>query len=399
MAWMGRVKIGSRRSRAVDPSATVPQQVLHLVANSAGGTYYRLVARHFSRDAYSIRFASLTPPGPLHEQIAAAGVPTLALGCDDRRDYPRAVLSLAALLRRSRVTILQTHLFDATLVGVAAACLARTPLVVVTAHHSNDLELHHRLRDRKLSFYADTVALRHLADRVIAPSNFTRETLIREQGMAPERVEAVAYGFELGALVPDSANRSLIRQELRIEDGEIVLGAVGRLHWVKDYPSMIRAFASASREIPNLRLLIVGEGDERSALEELVRSLGLGSRVTFCGFRTDVPALLSAMDVFVHSSLTESFNQALIEAMALGKPVITTRVGIASDLGGGEGHGRVVPPGDTEAFTSAVLQLIRDRHTWSDISQTNASFARQFTGERMMAGYESAYSRWLGQSL
>src|SRR5207248_3024805 len=140
------------------------------------------------------------PAGPLQEQMRACRLRSFALNCASRAHYPRAIIQLAAWLRRERVDIVQTHLFEASLVGLAAARLAGTPLAILTGHHSHEIPLHRR----RLLLGVDRLASRWLAHYIMAPSVDMKEIFIRDEGVPAEKIVVLPYGFDLARWRPSA---------------------------------------------------------------------------------------------------------------------------------------------------------------------------------------------------
>ena len=173
-------------------------RVLHLITTAGPHPYFEHFGAHSDRDQFDLTLASLGPSGPLQRDAVGMQFGTLALGVASRAAYPRAVLALARWLRRERIDVIQTHLLDACVVGLAAAQLARTPLKVFTAHHSHEIPLHDRL-----SLWAvDRLASSRLADVVISPSQQMRATLVETHGVPADRVRVIHHGFDLAKLDP-----------------------------------------------------------------------------------------------------------------------------------------------------------------------------------------------------
>jgi glycosyltransferase involved in cell wall biosynthesis len=135
---------------------------------------------------------------------------------------------------------------------------------------------------------------------------------------------------------------------------------VGRLHRQKGYDYFIRAIARVKREVPGVKVLIAGEGEEENNLKKLVRSLDLTKEIIFTGLSLDVGLILSYTRLFVLPSLWEGMPNAVMEAMAAAKPVVATRVGGVPELVVEGETGILVPPEDTEALALAMLDLLQD---------------------------------------
>jgi glycosyltransferase involved in cell wall biosynthesis len=222
-----------------------------------------------------------------------------------------------------------------------------------------------------------------------------KEIFIRDEGVAGEKIAVVPHGldFKLWQASPDARER--IRTEFGL-NGKIVFGAVGRLYWIKDYPSLLKAFAPIAAKNGDAMLLIVGAGD-REPLVKLTRGLAIEDRVVFTGPRSDMADVLAAIDVFVHSSLAESFGLVIIEALAAGKPVASTDVGVARDAIEEGINGFLVPAGNTDALRAALEKMILCRERWEEMGRESHSRACSFTAQKMVTGYEEQYLFWLAK--
>ncbi len=319
--------------------------------------------------------------------MAALGVSTFALGAAHRSEYPRAVMNLARMLRRRGVQVVQTHLVDGSLVGLTAARLARTPVAVMTAHHSHELPFH----GRRL-VWPERLCAEALCDHIIAPSRDVAETLARFTHVREDKIEIVHHGFDLTRLDPAVVDGRGVRRELGLE-GAIVFGAVGRLYRLKNYSALLEAFASALAAASEARLVIVGTGDA-TGLTSQAMALGIGDRVMFTGPRDDVPELLAAFDAFVHPAIAESFGMVIVEAMAMGLPVLSTPVGIAPEVIG-SGSGVLTSGSDAVALADGLQTLLERRPSWPQMGASARQRVQGFTAERMAARYQELYGEWL----
>ena len=155
------------------------------------------------------------------------------------------------------------------------------------------------------------------SDRLIGVGEAVRLALIQNEGLPANRVEVVYNGVDLEALAkPSPGARKKIRQELELKPDQFVLTQVARLHQLKDHQTALRAIAGAVRAVPHLHLLIVGDGEERAAIEQGVKDLELQKYVTLTGTRTDIADVLAAADCFLLTSISEGIPLTIIEAMA-----------------------------------------------------------------------------------
>jgi glycosyltransferase involved in cell wall biosynthesis len=364
-------------------------KVLHLITANLSGPYFRALADYTDRSQFDLTFGSLSVEGPLHSEMKSRGFETLALGCNTRSQWPRAVASLFAWLRRNRIEIMQTHLLEASLVGMSAAYLAGTPVRIFTGHHSHEVPLH---SSRRLSA-VDKFCARILANRVIAHCEQMRTLFTGRYGIPGEKVVTLPLPFDFSRWIPAPDGRKRIRSEFGLE-GKWVFGAVGRFYWIKDYPTLFQAFVPIARKYPEAVLLVVGTGpDERSA-RELTARLGIQDRVIFTGYRRDIIDVMSAFDIFVHSALAESFCQVVVEALALGIPVVSTAVGIVEEVIRDGENGWVAPTGNPDAMNAALEALIAQRDRWPIMADACRRSVQRFHAPTVMASQQDLYRSW-----
>ena len=176
--------------------------------------------------------------------------------------------------------------------------------------------------------------------------------------MPSELLRVVPNGVDVDLYrnVPE-ATRLALRRELGVEDAFAWL-AVGRFEAAKDYPNMIHAFARVHQRQPGAVLLLVGKGRLQNEAESLVRELGLGRVVRFLGVRQDVPEVMRGADAYVMSSAWEGMPMVLLEASAAALPVVATAVGGNHEVVRDREGGYIVPPGDPEALSGAMVRLM-----------------------------------------
>ena len=215
----------------------------------------------------------------------------------------------------------------------------------------------------------------------------------------PRRVEfAVVYNaVDAGKLNPRSTSIP-IRKELRLRNGDHLIGTVGNLSPVKGQLELIRAFAKARKRIPNLALLVVGSalfnrGDGyQKQLSAEVRALGLDHCVRFLGQRNDVPTIMGALDLLVMNSRSEAFPLVALEGMAAGVPVLATAVGGLPELITHEKNGWLVPLGEEEKLIDGIASLLEQRDLSAQLAtQGRQHVTRNFPVHKFMARIEAVY--------
>ena len=200
-----------------------------------------------------------------------------------------------------------------------------------------------------------------LLSRVICVSGPTRQAHLDELGRDPRKCVVVHNGIDLDRFSPSIAGDG-VRAEFGLPESTPLVGTVSRLG---EERKGVRYFVEAAAQIaaahPDARYLIVGDGHLRPALEARAESLGIAERIIFTGERKDVARLLAAMDIFVIPSLYEACQYSLLEAMAMGKPVVATPAGVAPDVVMNHETGLLVPLADSAAIARAVTELLEDR--------------------------------------
>jgi glycosyltransferase involved in cell wall biosynthesis len=232
-------------------------------------------------------------------------------------------------------------------------------------------------------------------EKFIAVSESLRKVLIEGRGIAPHRVVRIYNGIELDKYHPDLKETSF-RKKWGIRPAVPIVGAIGRMVWQKGFKFFIKAIPDIVEVAPDARFLLVGDGPLRPDLENLARKLNIYDRVIFTGFRSDIPDLLSTMDVLVVPSLLEGFPMITLEAMASTTPVVATQIhGITEQIVDGK-EGILIPPRDTDELARAVKQLIRDRELSARLGTTaRKRVENSFSVRKMVRETEKVYSALL----
>jgi glycosyltransferase involved in cell wall biosynthesis len=341
------------------------------------------------RDKFEYTVISLEPEDGLQKQMANIGVRSFSIGYQSRKQSISALLRLFRFFRKEKTQIVQTHLFDASIIGLTAARLARVPVRIFTGHHSHETSLHRRT----LLTFADGLNGRLLANHAIAPSEQMKGIFVRDLKVPAEKVAVAPHGFDLEDWKKKASERNDIRSELGIE-GKIVFGAVGRLFWVKNFENLVRAFSILTSMRDDIVLLIVGGGDQ-SGLRELIISLGLSKKVFLTGPRTDIAAVINSFDVFVHSSLAESFGMVFIEAFALGKPIVSTSVGVAEEIIEDDANGFVAKGTDQSSLTEAMVKMLAVQNRWPEMGENGKFRSEDFEVRKTQKNCDELYFKWL----
>jgi len=226
-------------------------------------------------------------------------------------------------------------------------------------------------------------------DRIVAPSRCILDALIVEENALADRCVAIPNGVDTERFRPaDAAARARLRADLGFADGDCLIGCVASFTPVKRHDILVDAFARMRRACPAARLLLVGEGPLRAAIEARIAAAGLGDGVRLLGPRADVEAILPALDLFALASSTEGLSNAILEAQACGVAVVATAVGGNGDIVASGVSGLLVPPGDADALAAALAGLARDPARRAALA---AAARRQVEQTHSLAAMTAAY--------
>ena len=310
------------------------------------------------------------------------------------RDW-RASKRLFDLLRRLRPAVVHTRNLGA-MDALLPAWLAGVPVRIHGEHGLDVNDLH----ASKLKYRLLRKLHAPLVTHYIALSRQLADYLQHDVGVDAGRISEVANGVDTArfALVRDK--RECRRRALPgVPEDAIVIGCVGRLEGVKDPLNLVSAVGlmlernAALRD--RVRLVLVGDGSLRAAIEAEASARDLGRVLVMAGSRDDVPELLGAFDLFASPSLAEGFSNTILEAMACGLPVVATNVGENARLVSNEVTGKLVPPGDPAALAAALEDYCRSpERLRAEGAESRRRIEREFTIDRMVKSYEAIYDRF-----
>jgi glycosyltransferase involved in cell wall biosynthesis len=336
-----------------------PLRVLAIIDNLNVAGAQRVLAeeaRAFDPRRVSLRVIALAHSSGLGiaDKISACRVPVHVVAGRGLVDI-RRLFRLARLIRRWRPDVVHTQLSYANIVGILAARLARRPVVASIQNVTTDQT---RLDTPKRLLQG--LALR-LAERTIVVAQTAVEESRRNFLLPPDRLVVIPNAIDLRRLEPPPRfDRTAKRQELGVAADAEVLCVIARLDPYKGHRYLLEAAAKLASRRPAACYLLVGTGPVEAALRAQASTLGLEDRVHFLGIRPDVPEILAASDLFVLPSLNEGLSLAILEAMALGVPVVATAVGGAADVLVHGETGWTVRPSDPTALAQAIDQALRD---------------------------------------
>jgi glycosyltransferase involved in cell wall biosynthesis len=322
------------------------------------------------------------PNVEFYERARRRGLSVRMVHCQGRADW-RAVRQIEECIQEDGIQLLHTHGYKADLYGYVAARRSGKP-IVATCHNwvggTAALGIYNRL---------DRMALKRF-QRLAAVSDSVAQRLL-DSGVSAKKIRTIANGIDVGLF---ERARPLPVFDF---EGNKVVGMVARLDLQKGFEYLLRAARELCAAFPGLKVVIVGEGPDRQAIEHMVQRFGLRSNVILAGQHSDMPGIYAAMDIFVLPSLNEGLPMTILEAMAASRPVIATRVGAIPKVIKDGKTGLLVDPGDVDGLRNALARLLLD----SDLCRCLGSaghdwISGNYTSEAMALKYRQMYDEVLG---
>jgi len=285
--------------------------------------------------------------------VEEIGLPVLDLAIDRYYSWKafRQFFFLVRHIRKKRFHIVHTFLFHTNFFGALAAFLVRKPRIVISIRNMN---IHF---NSKHIFAVRFVG--KLADRITVVSEQVKQMVLKREKLNPAKIVTIPNGVDVEDLKA-CADKASKREALHLTKQGPVLGCVANLAVRKGHRYLIEAMAPVVKAYPDTTLLLIGEGNQKEKIADRVRSYGLTDHVRFLNRRHDVLEILEVIDIFVLPSLEEGMSNALLEAVAKGRPAVVTDVGGNGEVVVHGETGLVVPPRSPEAMADAILRLLRN---------------------------------------
>ncbi len=347
-------------------------RICHVSLTLCTGALERLLAdwaRFHNSEKFQLSYIAMQQTGRFADEIREHGCPVTELRSKKRFGQ---IMEMAKIFRADKIDVVHTHNTYPHIYATLAARLAGVKAVVNTRHgqrlgHGKRSQIQYRWASR-------------FVNRMVAVSEDAARLCVDDDGVAESRVSTIWNGIDLskfGYRGPSTAPTAI---------------SVARLSPEKDFPTMLKATAEVVKKIPDFRLQIVGDGSERESMEALVQQLGISTAVEFLGERTDVHELLGKAGFYVSSSLSEGISLTLLEAMAVGLPIVATDVGGNSEIVVDGETGHVVPANDPSALATAIIGMCHKSEQWSPMGVAGRKRVETcFDIRRMIADYEHVY--------
>jgi glycosyltransferase involved in cell wall biosynthesis len=363
--------------------------VVHIAESTgwAGGERYLLaLATELDRKRFTLSVI-VPDDGPLVERLHALDIATCRVPLNARLVSPGAFLALVRTLQQLRPMIVQSHGARSNVYTRLAARYAGVPIVLSTVHNSL---FDYEVAGWRRALYVGAERLTSpLADRIVSVSRAIARDLVERYRIEASRTVVVHNGIDAWAFRP-ARDGATVRAELRVPAGRRVVVMAGRMTPQKGWDVLLEAAARLAPLRDDIFWLLVGDGPLQPAL--MRRAGELGVRACFVGARADMADVLGCADLVVLASRSEGLPFTLLEAMALGKPVVATRVGGVPEVVEEGRSGRLVPPEDPAALATAVASVLDTPDAAAMGVRGRARVEAAFTLDAMVRGLERVYA-------
>jgi len=383
-------------------------KVIHIITRfdkggSAENTF--LTIRNLDKERYEIILArGLSKESDLGAQEAQAvennlaeakrnGVKIVTIPELVRRIHPlydlKAFVTLVKIFREERPHIVHTHTSKAGLLGRWAAFFARIPIIVHTPH--GHVFWGYFSRWKTLVFVLLERLTAHITDKIITLTEQEKRDHLRYNIASEDKFLHVHSGVDLNKFLHTSVAPLEMRKVLKIPEQNLVVGTAGRLTPVKGHRYLIEAAKKIVAVKPDINFLFLGDGELQEKLEKMASELNIRENVVFLGWRPDVAEVMSMFDIFVLPSINEGMGRVLVEAMALGKPIVASNIGGIPDLIMQGKNGMLVPVADPLALASGIEFLMTNPKKMGEMGSAGKKIAADYGVDSMMQKIEQLY--------
>ena len=375
----------SRRTRVL--------QVIHSLGLGGAERVLLKLAQGVDPDRFETFVCCTMALGPITDTLRSHGISVQLAGPRGRIHNYLRPWHLKKVIAEIAPDVVHTHALPALAEVGTGALIGRRHKWVHTYHYGNYPyyeRRHYMALERWMS---------RIPDQLVAVSDRQRETILEYHRLDPGRIKTIYNGVEPNTARQDASIRQKHRQALGIPPDAVLVGSVSVLSEQKGLSYFLQAAQTIHQQKPEVRFVVVGGGPLEESLRREAVDRGIGSVVQFTSWRTDVPELLGALDIWVMSSLWEAMPVALLEAMATQLPIVATDVGQNRSIVQDQVAALIVPPRDQSAIAAAVIELIDKPERAAALAQ--AAFCRvrkDYTTARMIEQYEDLYAPAAGHA-
>jgi glycosyltransferase involved in cell wall biosynthesis len=311
--------------------------------------------KNIDKKRYEINICCIGKEGNISGELKKIGCNVIIL---NRRYILRDIFTTFALykvIKKCNPDIIHTSLFYANYHGRIAAKLAGVPVII------SEEQCVDSWKDKYYIFVIIDNILSYFTDSIIACSETVRDFTVKQEKIALDKFSVIYNTFDADRLNPVNLNKIELNSKMGFLPEDIIIGSIGRLCEQKGHSYLIDAIAEVVKKIPNVKLLIVGEGPLEPKLKAKVNRMNLNSTVFFMKKRYDINHLLELFDIFILPSLWEGLSVVLLEAMYMGRPVIVSDISSNREVVVNNETGLLVPPADYNALSQKIISLLNDK--------------------------------------
>jgi len=344
--------------------------------------------QYLPRDIYDVQIVALRNNVPFAERLKQKGQDIFhVIGMRSPLDFG-ALIKFCKFVRKFKPDVVHIHHFRTAVLCRPILKMCRVPVILYSVHNQWGGRLHYSL-DRWTTRYGDATIPFSLA---------VKKFLLEEEKLSPEKITDPVYiGINIEKFkIEDKAENNKVRKDLGLDPSDNMIGFVGALSEQKGLTYLIDAVDDLHHDFPNLRCLLIGEGEQEKYLKAKVHNLGLQEHVLFLGQRYDIPELLHVMDVFVLPSLWEGLPQVVLEAMAARCPVLATAVDGTPEIITDGVNGLLVPSKDSQAIAGGIRLLLENNELRTKLAESGyKTVCDRFSVKRMVSDFDNLYKQYL----
>lgn len=364
---------------------------LAYVVNSLnlGGTEQLVVQMGLAiADEYGVFVVCLDEPGLWAPALRKKGIPVYCMYRQPGIDIALAV-KLAKFFREHDIAIVHAHQCTPWFYAALSRLLYRGPKLLFEEHGRFFPEV-----EKKKKAFFNKLIIQRLTDQFIAVSKDVKARIAKYEGVDSKRIEVVYNGANIAKI--SAEEKSNLRHQLGLDINDFIIGSVGRMDAIKNYPMFIKSLSQVAKKYPKVRGLLIGDGPEFETLKRLRDETGLNNTLLMPGYKENAASIIQCLDLFVLCSFSEGTSMALLEAMAAQIPVAVTDVGGNPELVEKDMSGWVVPSDSVDELTKAMIEVVTQQNKANAYAKAGyRRYEKYFTFNIMMDNYRKIYQQML----
>jgi glycosyltransferase involved in cell wall biosynthesis len=369
----------------------VKTNLTYIVSNINKSLAFEWIATYIDKNKYQLNFILLNPgDSELEKYLVQNNIKVERVKYSSKTDLLSAIFKCFRILRRNNTKIVHTHLFNANMIGLTAAWLARVPKRIYTRHHS---DYHHRYYPGAVKFdrYAN-----HLSTDIIAISEVVKKILTTLENVPENKIHLIHHGFKLENFSNISAERmNALKKQYKKDNEYPVIGVISRYIELKGIQYIIPAFSKLLESYPDALLILANaNGEYKNEIQTLLKKLPSKNYIEI-SFEADIFSLYTLFDVFIHTPIApevEAFGQTYVEALASGIPSIFTLSGIAHEFIKDHHNALIVPYQNSDAILTSINSILEDKILSKKLIENGKNDVRtMFELKKMILSLEKLY--------